>query len=78
MSDQEVKKVGSRGQYFAVMKSKQVDSNYAITLEAPTRKELAKIVAATAVTPGGADLELVLAVRGKKLLAQEQRTVSFV
>jgi hypothetical protein len=68
----------ARGVYFAVLKSKEADSNYSVTLESNTRKELAQAVAAAQVGPGGGLLELVIAVRGKKLQAQEQRTVNFV
>ena len=67
----------TRPTFLAVLKSKEVDSNYTTTIEANTRKELAKALAVAIASPGGENLELLVAVRGKKLVAQERKTVQF-
>ncbi len=76
MSDEQTVK-RPRPQFLAVLKSNKVDSNYTTTIEAGTRRELAKGLADVMASAGGADLELVVAVRGKKLVAQEKKTVQF-
>lgn len=75
MSEDQQQEQTKTPRFFAVLKSRDTLDNTLVTLAASTRKELAASVAKS--VSEHPDLEVHIAVRGKKLEAQEKRTVQF-